>query len=126
MARMPRRAAECVGGAGRLYRLGWITQGRASSCRTSTRCMGVVWRPLRDCVTGRFEDVRPVRAFRWSRGERHFPDWHWAATTGRHVGFESWLERDQLLLIDFDPSVVGIGSQPFWLHGHDGEPRDRS
>nr|WP_309074968.1 TnsA-like heteromeric transposase endonuclease subunit [Streptomyces sp. NWU339] len=82
-------------------------------------------RPLRDCVTGRFEDVPPVRTFRWSRGERHFPGWYWAATTGRHVGFESWLERDRLLLMDFDPSVVGIGSQPFWLHWHDGERERR-
>lgn len=82
-------------------------------------------RPLRDCVTGRFEDVEPVRTFRWSRGERHFSGWYWAATTGRHVGFESWLERDRLLLMDFDPKVVGIGSQPFWLHWHDGERERR-
>ncbi|WP_225889073.1 TnsA-like heteromeric transposase endonuclease subunit [Streptomyces resistomycificus] len=82
-------------------------------------------RPLRDSVTGRFEDVDPVRRFRWSRGERHFPGWHWAATIGRHVGFESWLERDRLLLMDFDPNVVGIGSQPFWLHWHDGEREGR-
>ncbi|MFF0110018.1 TnsA-like heteromeric transposase endonuclease subunit [Streptomyces hirsutus] len=82
-------------------------------------------RPLRDCVTSRFEDVDPVRTFRWSRGERHFPGWYWAATSGRHVGFESWLERDRLLLMDFDPNVVGIGSQPFWLHWHDGERERR-
>lgn len=50
-----------------------------------------------------------------------FPGWYWSATTGRHVGFESWLERDRLLLMDFDRDVVGIGSQPFWLHWHDGE-----
>lgn len=67
-------------------------------------------------MASRFEDVDPVRTFRWSRGERHFPGWYWAATTGRHIGFESWLERDRLLLMDFDPNVVGIGSQPFRLH----------
>jgi hypothetical protein len=78
-----------------------------------------------DCVTGRFEDVDSVRTFRWWRGERHFPGWYWAATTGRHVGFESWLERDRLLLMDFDPNVVGIGSQPFWLHWHNGERERR-
>ena len=33
-----------------------------------------------------------------------------------HVGFESWLERDHVLHLDFDPSVVGIASHPFWLH----------
>ncbi|WP_327072107.1 TnsA-like heteromeric transposase endonuclease subunit [Kitasatospora purpeofusca] len=82
-------------------------------------------RPLLDCVTTRFEDVEPVRPFRWSRGERHFAGWYWAATTGQHVGFESWLERDQLLLLDFDPQVAGIASQPFWLYWHDGERERR-
>ncbi|WP_411152515.1 TnsA-like heteromeric transposase endonuclease subunit [Streptomyces sp. A30] len=57
--------------------------------------------------------------------ERHFPGWYWSATTGRHVGFQSWLEWDRLLLMDFDPNVVGIGSQPFWLHWHDGERERR-
>ncbi|MFE2987482.1 acyl-CoA dehydrogenase family protein [Streptomyces sp. NPDC059262] len=45
-------------------------------------------------MTSRFEEVDPVRTFRWSHGDRHFPGWYWA-TTGRHVGFESWLERDR-------------------------------
>ncbi|WP_244900513.1 hypothetical protein [Streptomyces nanshensis] len=31
--------------------------------------------------------------------------WYWAATTGAAVGFESWPERDQLLLMDFEPGV---------------------
>jgi hypothetical protein len=35
------------------------------------------------------------------------------------VGFESWLERDQLMLLDFDPGVVGIASQPFRLSWRD-------
>jgi hypothetical protein len=35
------------------------------------------------------------------------------------VGFESWLERDHVLHLDFDPSVVGIASQPLWLHWTD-------
>ncbi|MER5908631.1 TnsA-like heteromeric transposase endonuclease subunit [Streptomyces mirabilis] len=82
-------------------------------------------RPLLDCVTARFESIRPVRPFRWSRGERHFSGWYWSATTGRHVGFESRLERDRLLLMDFNPEVVGIASQPFWLHWHDGERERR-
>lgn len=68
----------------------------------------------------RFEDAVPVRPFRWSRGQRHFPGWWWLATTGRHVGYESWLERDHLMLLDFDPAVTAVGSQPFWLHWHDG------
>jgi hypothetical protein len=35
--------------------------------------------------------------------------------TRQHVGYESWLERDHLMLLDYDPDVVGIASQPFWL-----------
>ena len=58
----------------------------------------------------------PVRQFRWSRGLGHFPGWWWAATTGRHVGYESWLERDHVRALDFDREITGIASQPFWLY----------
>lgn len=34
---------------------------------------------------------------------------------GGHIGYESWLERDHLMLLDFDPAVVAVASQPFWL-----------
>lgn len=37
--------------------------------------------------------------------------------------FESWLERDHLTLLDFDPLVVGMASQPFWLLWDDGGRR---
>lgn len=74
-------------------------------------------RLLLDCATARFEDVVPVRPFRWSWGSRHFPGWYWPATTGQHVGFESWLERDYLVLMDFDLAVVQIASQPFCCTG---------
>ena len=72
--------------------------------------------PLAACAEVRLEDGMPVRQFRWSRGLGHFPGWWWAATTGRHVGYESWLERDHLRALDFDPQIVGIASQPFWLY----------
>jgi hypothetical protein len=72
--------------------------------------------PLAACAEVRFEDGMPVRQFRWSRGLGHFPGWWWAATTGRHVGYESWLERDHVRALDFDPEIAGIASQPFWLH----------
>ncbi|MFI1916789.1 TnsA-like heteromeric transposase endonuclease subunit [Nocardia sp. NPDC020380] len=57
----------------------------------------------------------PVRSFRSRRGQRNFPGWYWSATTGRRVGFESWVERDHLVALDFDPEVVDVVSQPFWL-----------
>lgn len=31
------------------------------------------------------------------------------------MGYESWLERDRLMLLDFDPLVTGVSSQPFRL-----------
>jgi hypothetical protein len=70
---------------------------------------------LAACAEVRFEDGMPVRQFRWSRGVGHFPGWWWAATIGRHVGYESWLERDHVRLLDFDQEITGIASQPFWL-----------
>lgn len=75
---------------------------------------------LRECSAVRFEDCGPVRGFRWSKRLGHFPGWWWFATMGRHVGYESWLERDHLMLLDFDPQVVAVASQPFWLCWHDG------
>ncbi|GAA4205450.1 hypothetical protein GCM10022252_66090 [Streptosporangium oxazolinicum] len=41
------------------------------------------------------------------------------------MGYESWLERDRLVLLDFAPDVVGIASQPFWLHWRDDGERRR-
>ena len=76
--------------------------------------------PLGECLDRLFEDAVPARSFRWSRRQGHFPGWWWLATTGRHVGYESWLERDHLMLLDFDPAVTAVASQPFWLHWHDG------
>lgn len=38
----------------------------------------------------------------------------------RLVGYESLLERDRLWLADFDPTVLGIASQPLWMSGRDG------
>jgi hypothetical protein len=50
--------------------------------------------PLSVCWGTRFERAPPVRAFASYCGQRNFPGLWWFATTGDHVGFESWLERD--------------------------------
>ncbi|WP_406290829.1 TnsA-like heteromeric transposase endonuclease subunit [Embleya sp. NBC_00896] len=68
-----------------------------------------------DAWAVRFEDVAPVRAFKSYKGQRHLPGLWWSSTVGGHIGYESWLERDHVMLLDFAPSVVGISSQPFWL-----------
>ena len=77
----------------------------------------VLWR------TG-FERVSPVRSFGSFRGQRSFQGSWWFATTGEHVGFESWVERDAVMLLDFDPDVVAVSSQPFCLRWA-GQPRVR-
>lgn len=58
-------------------------------------------------------------------GQKNFTGWWWSSTTREHVGYESWLERSVVMRLDFDPAVVGIASQPFWLHWHDGRRRRR-
>ena len=57
----------------------------------------------------------PVRSFPSYKGQRNYPGWYWSATMGRRVGFESWVERDHLVALDFDPGVTAVVSQPFWL-----------
>ena len=81
-----------------------------------------------DAVAGRLDGVdadavvagRPVRRFPTHRNQSNYPGWLWSATMGRLVGYESLLERDRLWLADFDPTVSGIASQPFWMSGRDG------
>ncbi|MEU5943474.1 TnsA-like heteromeric transposase endonuclease subunit [Micromonospora sp. NPDC047548] len=77
---------------------------------------GVRRRPLAQCLNVRFEEVAPARSFPSYRGQRNFPGWWWSSTMGRHVGYESWLERDHVMLLDFDVQVTAFASQPFWLH----------
>ena len=62
-----------------------------------------------------FEECMPVRGFPSYKGQRNRVGRWWTATTGSLVGYGSWLERDWLILLDFDPDVVGIAAQPFWL-----------
>ncbi|WP_133806051.1 TnsA-like heteromeric transposase endonuclease subunit [Kribbella caucasensis] len=62
-----------------------------------------------------FEMALPVRKFSSYRGQRSFSGLWWSSTISEHVGFESWLERDHVMVLDFDPAVVGLSSQPFRL-----------
>jgi hypothetical protein len=81
--------------------------------------------PLSDCAAVPFESAAAVRLFPSFRGQRNWPGLWWSATMGRHVGYESWLERDHAMLLDFDPEVVGFAAQPFRLlfHSEQGNPR---
>ena len=50
------------------------------------------------------ERALPVRRFGARKGQRHLSGL-WSATTGEHVAFESWLERDHLVALDFRRQV---------------------
>ena len=73
----------------------------------------------------RFEHALPVREFHFEKGLASFAGWWFFATTGTHVGFESWLERDHVMLLDFDPTVRAVSSQPFWLRWYDEQGKVR-
>lgn len=75
---------------------------------------------LAECAQLAVERFDPVRSFPSYRGQRGFVGWWWFATTGRHVGHESWLEREHLIVWDSDPDVVDVACQPFWLRWSEG------
>jgi hypothetical protein len=81
--------------------------------------------PLGDAAGLPLEEALPARRIVSRRGQRHLPGQWWSATCGCHVGFESWLERDHLMLMDFDPAVTAIVSQPFWLSWTDAAGKRR-
>jgi hypothetical protein len=80
------------------------------------------WRrePLSSCWAVPFERAAPSRSFPSFKGQRNFPGLWWSATTGEHVAYESWVERDVAMLLDFDPQIVAFAAQPFWLCWPDG------
>jgi hypothetical protein len=80
----------------------------------------LVRRSLGSSWDTRFEAAAPVREFSWRKDGHGFAGWYYSTTVRDHVGYESWLERDRLILMDRDPQVAAIASQPFWLHWHDG------
>ena len=77
--------------------------------------------PLALCWMVPFERVLPVRKFGSHQGKRSFSGLWWSCTISDHIGFESWLERDQVMALDFDPTVVGLSSQPFRLSWQAGD-----
>jgi hypothetical protein len=76
---------------------------------------GEVRMPLGDAAAAPFERTAPVRPFPVYKGQRNFPGFYYAATMGAHVAFESWLERDTAMAMDFDGDIASFASQPFWL-----------
>ncbi|WP_425582283.1 TnsA-like heteromeric transposase endonuclease subunit [Streptomyces synnematoformans] len=77
--------------------------------------------PLEAMWSTRFEAAGQVRAFPSYRGQRNFPGWYWAATSGELVGFESWVELGHLMRLDSEPDVVAFAAQPFRLSWRPGD-----
>ncbi|WP_418275722.1 TnsA-like heteromeric transposase endonuclease subunit [Isoptericola jiangsuensis] len=76
--------------------------------------------PLDSIDARQVADGLPVRMPPSYVGQRHYPGHFWSSTMGRHVVYESLLERDWLWTADFDPSVVRIAAQPILIEGFDG------
>lgn len=57
-----------------------------------------------------YEEAQTFPSF---KGQRNHPGARWSATSGRHVGFESWLERGMAILLDFDHDVTAFSCRPF-------------
>jgi hypothetical protein len=81
--------------------------------------------PLAVAWSTRFERARPVREFPSYIGQRSFSGLWWSSTMRDLVGYESWLERDRVMLMDFSPEVVTFSSQPFWLTWTQGDEEQR-
>lgn len=62
-----------------------------------------------------FETCSPVRLFSSWRGKRNYSGSYWSSKNQGHVGFESLYERTALMVLDREPSVVAISSQPMWI-----------
>jgi hypothetical protein len=77
-------------------------------------------RPLRDVRARQVVGAVPWRGTRSARGQAHYPGYYWSATAAAHVIYESRLELARLLIADFDPAVVAIAAQPFWLRAEVG------
>jgi hypothetical protein len=52
--------------------------------------------PLANAARVGLTDMQPSRRFKARKGQRNLPGRWWSATDARHVGYESWLERDLL------------------------------
>jgi hypothetical protein len=71
------------------------------------------------------ERALPVRRFGARKGQRQLSGLWWSATTGGHVGLESWLERDHLVALDY-VSCAGMEGWPFVKSAGTAAPRRRA
>lgn len=55
----------------------------------------------------------PIRSIPAYQGMRHYDGYYWSATARKHLRYESLLERDRMLIADFDSTVTEMVAQPF-------------
>ena len=94
------------------------TSAAVDACRFSVRyvdsCGGASLALLSVSSQVGFESLAPVQPLR-IKGRPGFAGLWWMATTGLHVGFESWRKRDQLIALDFDSRVEAVALRPLSL-----------
>ena len=78
---------------------------------------------LGDLTPGLLRGCEPVRGAGVYQRQRHMPGLWFSTTVGRLLEYESLLERDWMLLLDFDREVESICEQPLRLrYRKEGEP----
>jgi hypothetical protein len=70
---------------------------------------------LADLSLDLLRHCEPVRSPGVSQRQRHMPGRWFSTTAGRYLEYESLLERDWMLLMDFDREVEWICEQPLRL-----------
>jgi hypothetical protein len=77
--------------------------------------------PLSEAASVPFERAAPVRSFPSYKGQRNYPGFYYAASLDAHVIYESWLERDTAMAMDFQGQMQSFAAQPFWLSWSESE-----
>ncbi|MFK0649780.1 MULTISPECIES: TnsA-like heteromeric transposase endonuclease subunit [Micrococcales] len=70
---------------------------------------------LSEAATWRFEDHPGIRKPVAYKGQRNWVGSWWFSKSGEYVPFESWVERDWIMLFDRDANVRAVRAQPFTL-----------
>jgi hypothetical protein len=75
----------------------------------------IVRLPAWQLSTSLMAESKPLRTFRWYKGQPHYSGTYWSSTEETHVIYESRLELTRLLLADFDPAISRIFAQPLMI-----------
>src|ERR1700692_1316070 len=91
-----------------------LLSGSPASAQLSIRMYDgeIVRVPAQRLSAALMADTKPLRTFRWYKGQPHYSGTYWSSTEGTHVIYESRLELSRLLLGDFDPGVNLLFSPP--------------